>query len=240
MSVDLARRYLDEVSGAVARLQSKESLHIAAAARLLAESWSAGGRLLVAQTNHTLHEELVGRASGPVAVMPLDDGGVRYDECVAGLPGATSRDVILIHSNSGTTAKTVSIAAVARDMGISTVALTGLPFETSDLVRAEHPSGKRLHEVCDVVIDLGGRPGDGVLLVPGSSVRVAPLSGVLGVAAAWAIIAGACDLLARDGKELRVLDSVQLPGAAERNRLVLERWRSDGQAVDRLPGFSHP
>lgn len=235
MGIDLMRRYLDEVSSAVARLRNEDSDHVMAAARLLADSWSAGGRLLVAKTNHTLHEELVGRASGPVAVVPLDDGDARYDECVGDLPGATRKDVILIHSNCGTTAKTVSIAIMARDMGISTIALTCLPFEASDLVRAEHPSGKRLHEVCDVVVDLGGMPGDGVVSVPGSQVRVAPLSGVLGVAAAWAIIAAACDLLAREGKELRVLDSVQLPGAAERNRLVLDRWGNDNQAVDKLP-----
>lgn len=238
-SMSLVRRYLDEAASAVTRLQRDDNPHVLAAARLLARSWSGGGRLLVAKTNHTLHEELVERAAGPVAVALLDDGGARYDECIREIPGARPEDVILIHSNCGTTAKTVSIAFAARNMGIPTIALTQLPFETSEMVRAEHPSGQRLHEVCDVVVDLGGVPGDGALSIPGSQVRVAPLSGVVGVAAAWAIIAGACDLLAREGAVLRVLDSVQMPGAAERNRAVIGRWQKDGQAVDRLPNLPH-
>lgn len=226
-------QYLAAVESALADLRAHEAPQLSRAAAVLAEAWLRGGKLLVARTSHTLHDELVGRAAGPVAVVVADDGGATYDQEVAAIANASPGDVLLIHSNCGTTTKAVSLARCARNAGVATIGIVQLAFEASERIGSDDVHGQRLHEVCDVVIDVGGAFGDGMIERSGAS-SIAPLSGALAVAAAWAIIAGGAELAEHDGRRVRVLESLQLAGAAERNRALTDAWSVDGRATDAL------
>jgi uncharacterized phosphosugar-binding protein len=217
-----------------------ESAAIERAATAVAESWVRGGRLLVARSHHCLHDELTFRAGGPLAIEvleeewedlpPAGDGFVVIDPAVVQLPNLRSDDVVLVHSNAGVGRHTVSIALLAHELGAVTIALTQLAFETAEEITPWHPSGQRLHEVCDVTVDLGGDIGDAAVTVGPSRVAVAPTSGATGTVAAWMIVARACEKLTERGLTPFVYRGIQLPGAFEVNAELVERWRETGMA----------
>jgi uncharacterized phosphosugar-binding protein len=222
---------LDEVylATAIRELQALRASQLPAIRRagdLLADTWRGTGCLFVARTNHTLHTELVGRAGGPVRMQVLDDGGASYDEEVRSLPDVRPGDLILVHSNCGNVRKTASIVALARGAGVHTVALTQVDYERGVPETADRAGLQLLHQAADVTVDLGGVLGDAALDVPGSPVPICPTSGVTGVAAAWAIIARACRVLAAEGAPPPMLRSVQLPGAVEDNAGARAAWQT--------------
>jgi uncharacterized phosphosugar-binding protein len=223
--MDMAEQFLEAAQAEIHALVSVQLPKIRKAAVLVADSWERGGCLQVSRTQHSLHTELVDRASGPVACKMLAGSDGPHDRCVTELGEVAAQDVILIHANCGNTAKAVSIAMLARKRGIATIALTQVEFETAPDVRSEHSTGALLHEVADVTVDLGGVVGDGSLEVPRQALTVAPTSGLTGVAAAWAIVARACELLALRGGRPLILRSVQLPGAEAHNQAATHAWR---------------
>ncbi len=199
---------------------------VARAGELVASAWASGGRLLIARTHHCLHYEGIHRSSGPLGIAVLDDEGDFYD--CRRLLNAKPEDVLVIHTNSGTYGRTVGIALRARELKLATIALTQLPYELDPAVPAGHPSGKRLSEVADVTVDLGGDVGDGAVQLPNSEIRIAPSSGVTGLLAFWMIVAAACDTALRAGHIPLILDSLLLPGAAERNDATMAEWQRTG------------
>jgi uncharacterized phosphosugar-binding protein len=80
--------------------------------------------------------------------------------------GIARGDVVLIASQSGRNGAAVELALRCKDVGAFTVAITSVAHSTA--VSSRHPSGKRLLEVVDVVVDNCTPLGDAVL----SDVRV--------------------------------------------------------------------
>ena len=74
-----------------------------------------------------------------------------YAERILGSYPITAGDVLVIVSNSGRNAVPIELALGARKRGVKTVAITNRA--QSFAWPARHPSGKRLAEVADVVID---------------------------------------------------------------------------------------
>jgi uncharacterized phosphosugar-binding protein len=182
---------------------------------MVAEAIGGGHRVWVSKTTHCLHDELTFRAGGLMAIHTLDD------------PIAIEAgDVVLIGTNAGTTFLTVQTALIARGRGATSVALTQLPYETDPAVIAEHPSGKKLYECADVVIDLGGQVGDGELTSPDGEFRIIPGSGVAVVLAGWMIVAEAVARLVAAGKPPLLWQSMQVTGATARNTALLGTYHS--------------
>jgi len=211
--------------GAIAVLEQMEATQgdaIAAAAGAVASAIGAGHRVFVAATSHVLHTELYLRAGGLAAVHPLGEtpdlarpmleisaGALRGDGPFVPEPG----DVVLVGTNAGTDAGTVQVAIAARDAGCTVVGMTCVAYERWPQVVVEHPSGGRLVDLADIVIDIGGVVGDGIVEIPGSDTAVGPTSGMALVAAAWAVLVGAAGRLAARGLTPIVYRSVQIPGA---------------------------
>jgi uncharacterized phosphosugar-binding protein len=208
-----ARAYLDAMLPRLDWLGREQMPAIERAGGAVAESIGAGHRVWVTKTTHCLHDEVTFRAGGLMAVHILDD------------PVAIETgDVVLIGTNAGTTFLTVEIALIARERGATVVALTQLPYETDPAVVPEHPSGKRLHECADVVVDLGGQVGDGVLALPGEGLRIMPGSGVAVLLAGWMILAEAVARLIAAGKTPLLWQSMQMTGATARNTALLSAY----------------
>ena len=129
----------------------------------------------------------------------------------------------MIPTNAGTTHKTVDFALIGRERGATTVALTPMAYETDPRLIPEHASGKRLNEVADIVVDLGGRYGDTELdfTCGTSSFSAIPGSGIAGMLAMWMIFAQATELLCERGTPPLTWDSTQMPGVHAAN---LERF----------------
>ncbi|MEA2585832.1 MAG: hypothetical protein QOF33_3917 [Thermomicrobiales bacterium] len=206
-----ARAYFDAVMPRLDWLGREQLPAIEQAGVLVADAIGGGHRVWVAKTTHCLHDEVTYRAGGLMAIHALDDPIV-----------VEAGDVVLIGTNAGTTTLTVETALTAHERGASVVVLTQMAYEADPRVIPEHPSGTRLHEHADVLIDLGGQVGDGELAMA-DGMRIMPGSGVATLLAAWMILAEAIDRLGKAGKTPLMWESMQLTGAMTGN---LERRRA--------------
>jgi len=231
------QRYLARTIEILATMAASQAEPIAAAAVAVAGAIAAGHRVFVAATSHVLHTELYLRAGGLAAVHPLGETPdlatpmlqlsadvLRGDGAFRPEPG----DVVLVGTNAGTDAGTVQVALAARAAGCVVIGLTCVAYERWPDVVVEHPDGGKLVDIADIVIDIGGAVGDGVIELDGLDTAVGPTSGVVLAAAAWAILVDAAErLLDRDLTPI-VYRSVQIPGAEElfrERKAVYERTR---------------
>jgi uncharacterized phosphosugar-binding protein len=125
------------------------------------------------------------------------------------------------------------VAIAARDAGLTVIGLTCVAYERDPDVVVEHPSGARLVDLADILIDVGGDVGDAVLDIAGLDERFAPTSGAVLVTLAWAILAGAAERLASAGTPPIVYRSVQLPGGEALFHERKARYERTRSGVDR-------
>ncbi len=81
-------------------------------------------------------------------------------------------------------------------------------------------------DIADVVLDNGSPAGDAVVSVPGSELRVGPISTSIGAALLNAIFAEAAVRLQSSGAGAPVYLSANMPGAAEVNKRLVARYRA--------------
>lgn len=235
-----SRAYLDLALAQIAALADSQAEGIEQAAAWVADALAVGHRVWVPATSHVLHTELVLRAGGLAAVHQLgsapDLAKPMYGVEMAAALGdgrfePEPGDVALVGTNAGTDAGTVEVALAARRAGCRIVAMTCLAYERDESVVVEHPSGQKLIDFADLVIDLGCGVGDAGLAIPGLDVAFGPTSGVTLVACSWAILARASELLAERGLRPIVYRSVQLPGGEAEFAAKKAAYEATGRGV---------
>lgn len=217
-----ADTYLRRMIEVLETLAASQREPIERSAEAIAAAIANGHRVFVAATSHVLHTELYLRAGGLAAVHPLgetpdlsqpmltlEDGSLRGDGDFIPEQG----DVVLVGTNAGTDAGTVQVAQAAHAAGCLVIGLTCVAYERWPDVVVEHPSGLKLVDIADIVVDIGGIVGDGVVELPSVDTAVGPTSGAALVVAAWAILVRAAELLVERGLTPLVYRSVQIPGA---------------------------
>jgi len=210
----------------------------------LADTIVNGSSLFSFGASHSfmITEEMVYRTGGLMLVNPIYPHGMNLSvrpltltsqlERVVGLgrellthSAAKAGDVLILTSTSGRNAVVIDMALLARETGIKTIAITSLAY--CDGVNSRHPSGKKLAELADVVIDNGAPYGDAVVEVPGFSQKIGPLSSVTGCALANAIVVETVELLVQRGVTPPVFMSANLDDGdafnAEQLRLHRDR-----------------
>jgi uncharacterized phosphosugar-binding protein len=231
------------MKAAVDRVTTTQTANIRAAAELLVEAIRAGGIVQVFGTGHSrsIAMEIAGRAGGlvPANALSIKDlvmyGGiapsaildptVERDPALAGrilaLADPDPRDVFVIASNSGGNGSVVELAQLVAGRGHRVIAITSLDHTRQ--VESRHPSGRRLFEIADVVIDNCGVLGDAALPLPAGG-AIAATSSLTGVLIAQMLVAEVCGQLLRLGEEVPVLVSTNVPGGDEHNRALLQRY----------------
>src|SRR6188472_223563 len=216
--------YLAAATAAIQDLADTQADAIGRAADAVATAIAADHRVFVASTSHVLHSELVMRAGGLAAVHALGEPPDFTQPMLDLRAGALDAigpfqpeagDVVLIGTNAGTDAGTVEVALAARAAGCVVVGLTCVAYESWPDVVRDHPTRGRLMDLSDILIDVGGVVGDGIVELPGLDVALGPTSGVALVAAAWAILVGAAERLLAQGLTPVAYRSVQIPGAED-------------------------
>lgn len=198
----------------------------------LVEDVSQGRSLFVFGSGHSaiLTQEIYHRAGGPSFVIPLiadfllPSAGppvVRLFErtpesALTLLNRAQPREgeMIWLVSQSGINSAVVELALDAKKRKLHTVAFTSVIH--SQGVPARHPSGKKLFEVCDEVVDWGGAVGDASLPVQ-ANLSVGPLSTLSGVFLAHSVLSLTMQRLEQKGVHC-VYTSVNTPEGEKRNR----------------------
>lgn len=236
-----AHAYLGAAAAGIERLHQQLAA-IEAAAEALTAAIVEGRRIFAFGASHSfmLAEELVYRTGGLMLVNPIYPHGMNLSvrpvtltsqlERVEGL-GATllrgqpieASDVLIIASTSGRNAVALDMALAARELGVTTIAVTALEY--SRQVESRHSSGKKLYELADIVIDNCAPLGDAAVPIEGFAQAVGPLSTVLGCAVVNAIATQVVANLVGRGVTPPVFISANMPGGDEHNARLLAENR---------------
>ena len=120
------------------------------------------------------------------------------------------RDTMWIFSHTGINNVNVDVALRARELGMRVVATGSAEQAAGSAPR--HPSGKRLFDLADVVIDTRVPAGDSSVPLRGHQDRVGPVSTMAFVAVVWMTITTVAELLAERGVTLFIHPSHNVPG----------------------------
>lgn len=220
----------------------RESEKIAALSQRMAASIRMGGVVHLFGTGHShlVSLEAFHRAGGlaPINTMveiPVTEfyaGRGPYMERLSGYARIIldyhqprAGEVLIIISNSGINAVPVEMALEGKARGLFVAAVTNIAHARS--VGSRHPSGKRLFEIADLVIDTHGVPGDAAIaLDPAGLVRTGPLSTLAGVFIIDLLMTETAALLYDAGDEVPLFRSANLDGSDEHNQRLVERYRA--------------
>jgi uncharacterized phosphosugar-binding protein len=243
--MSLMDRYFSALRELLERVQTERRADIEAVARLCAESIAAGGVVHIFDTGHLVDRELINRAGGLVGLTafrinlqventnsyraaqgsalkpPLETYSVALNAS-----NIRAGDVLIVGSVSGKTANVIELALRARERGVKVVALTSVAY--SSRLKSEHPSGKRLFEAAEWVLDNGAPYGDGMLAVEGLDYPLAPASGLGAVMTLWAVVTGIVEELTERGLAPSVFPSVNRPDGPAEVEAVRKRYQEKG------------
>lgn len=132
-------------------------------------------------------------------------------------------DVLIIHSVSGRNNVPVEMAEEAKALGVKTIAVTNIAY--SSAVTSRHPSGKRLFEVCNIVIDNKGCVGDAAVTLEGLPEKIGPTSTACGAALINALVIETVGKMLEEGKIPPVFLSANLDGGDEHNKKIFEEYK---------------
>ncbi len=225
------QRFRDLVVDLFDRILATQVEPIDRAARWMSDAIAQGELVYVFGSGHSslIALEACGRAEGLAAFEIIHDptfgnaerlvgyGKMLFNQYSVG-PGS----VVLIISNSGRNPTGVEIALESRLRGAETVSITSLQF--SQAVQSRHPSGRRLYEVCDLVIDNCCPVGEGVIQFDPGGVGGCSVSTLAGIIIIQNLNAVVIEKLAVCGVEVPLLESLNLEGPDERNNRVLARY----------------
>lgn len=233
--------FLPRLTAMLQDVEIQEEASIEAAAEAAFHSILGGGVLHVFATGHSMMimEELFYRAGGLVPVNPIIDrslmileGAVQsmQNERASGLAGELlgkaelqKGDTIIISSNTGINSVPVEAALFAREMGLTVVGITSK--QASRELPSRHESGKKLYELCDVVIDNHAPIGDGLLSIPENGLVTGGASSFSSLFIAQRIVLKIENHYLSEGKLPPVYMSANLPGGTEYNAALIAGYQ---------------
>lgn len=234
-----ANQYIQEAIAALSKVQETQSDSISKAAEAFADAVEKDKSIFAFGASHSfiLAEEMIYRTGGLMLVNPIYPHGMnlfvrpltatsRWErilglgkEVLASAP-IKAGDLLIIASTSGRNAVAIDMALAAKEQGITTIGITSMAY--SQGVTSRHPSGKKLLDICDIVIDNCAPHGDAVVSVTGFAQKVGPLSTVSGTAIVNSIVAETVKLLVERGIEPPVFISANLDHGDDYNARKLE------------------
>jgi len=240
--------YLTAVRNLLDHLESTQSDAVDRAASLIAHCLTHGGVVYCYEIGHANQHDFLNRAGGLAAVQPFAfsfsvtdpspeclkerDGGrnIERDLEVARLAVRTSNmrdgDVLLLGSVSGKNRVPIEVALTCREIGVKVVAITSLPYTAQ--VQSLHPSGKKLCDVGDVVIDNGAPYGDASCEFPGLEVAALPVSGIGAITVGWMIWGAVIEKMIAAGMPPTVFQSFNREGGPEFYKKMKDQYEKRG------------
>ena len=232
--------YIREIMRLTEEVAAAQAEPIEQAAELAAQALCSDGYIFTFGTGHShlLAEEIFYRAGGLARVCPILEDSLMLHRAAArssqierasGLAKPLLDDVdavrfggvMFLFSNSGCNTVAVDMALEAKARGLSTVCITNLKHAARSVSR--HPEGKKLCEVCDVVIDNMGCYGDAAISV-GDCVTGAT-STAIGAMILQAVVCRAIELSQARGGEPEVFHSANTVGGDDANEAYIQKYK---------------
>ena len=212
-------RYLDAVRSILDHLQATQLGPVESAADLMIRALQNKGAIFCHGIGHGSEGDFLNRAGGLAAPHLFSFGFNLSDvvaDCLKDRPrqepferdletvrfavkasNLRAGDVLMLGSVSGRNRGPVELALAARAMGVQVVGITAMTYTAN--VQSLHPTGKKLCDVCDVVVDNGAPYGDAAVDVPGYDEKMMPVSGVAAIVAGWMVWGRVMEKMAEAG-----------------------------------------
>ena len=233
-------QYLQAITQLETRVVESQRAILSDIAEKMAETTRRDQRIFTFGTGHShmLAEESFFRAGGLANVVPI----LAEHFMLHNLPAVGSRlertpglantildryaiipgEMLFVFSNSGVNHLPVEMAIRARERGVFVVGVSSFTYARQAPLSE---LGLRLDEAADLALDNGGLPGDALLEMEGLNWRIAPSSTIV-CALLWnCLIAETAKRLQVSGITPPVFASFNVPGAAEHNQILLDKWR---------------
>lgn len=182
----------------------------------------------IAELSMTFHTEIVGSNGQRQAMFIERVEGLA--EVILSNYAFGPDDAFIVFSVSGRSAVPVEIAMGARRRGMPVVVVTSVA--ESEAAGPTHPSGTRLLDHGDVVIDLGTPPGDALVEI--GDVRVGPGSTFVFAAVANEIKVQTAELLVGRGALPTVITSASLVGEDRSKQLFDDAYADHATRLARV------
>jgi uncharacterized phosphosugar-binding protein len=234
--------YLKVVTEIVDRVATSQRDAVAHAADLITAALRAGGVVHAFGSGHSeaFAMEIAGRAGGlvptnrialrdlvlyggepPTVLGPLLERDPSVAHRLYELAPVRPSDIFVLASNSGVNSSIVEFATLVKERGHALVAVTSR--EHSGQVDSRHPSGRKLADLADVVLDNGAPYGDAALPLPGGG-AVGAVSSITAALLAQQIVVEVVRRLVEAGETPPVYLSANIPGGYEYNATLEERY----------------
>ncbi len=188
--------------------------------------------------SHILAEETFYRAGGLACVAPVFSEPLMlhesaflssslekaegYYETLFKSATIGQNDALICVSTSGVNAVPVEYASAVRKDGVPVIGISSDDYLAQE---AHNPLGKHLQEVCDVCINNYAPHGDACLQLDGLPVKMTPVSTVSSAFVINSILAEGTQMAIKEGAEVPVYMSGNIPGGAEYNRALVKKYK---------------
>ena len=239
-----AQTYVHTLTPILAAVTEQIDGPIQQAADLMTESLRADGVIQAFGSGHSeaLAMEIAGRAGGLIATnrIALRDlvllGGEprellrsaelerdpKYSRKLYELSAARPGDLFVIASNSGVNGSIVELASVVKEKGHPLIAITSLQHTGG--MDSRHPSGKKLIDFADVVLDNHAPYCDSVLDLPDGGGKVCAVSSITAALIAQMLVAEVLRRMTDAGETPPVYLSANIPGGDEHNHALEAKY----------------
>lgn len=218
--------YTETVLDLFAKIDELERENILKAAQVFADAIMNNKIIHTFGTGHShmIGIELFARAGGLANVNAILDpdvissNGARRSSELERLPGLAqiildhytiaNDDVMVVISNSGRNSVPIEVAKIAKDRGMYVIALTNMIQSQAAVSR--HPSGKKMYEYADLILDTHAPSGDAALTV--GAVATGPVSSLTSMLILNNIVYEALKIVEAKGGEMPVFQSQNVDG----------------------------
>lgn len=226
------REYLEIVGKIYAEIEAEESSRINEVADRMSQSIIDGHIVHIFGTGHSemVCKEVFTRA-GSLSCFRII--GVHYDlekfERLEGMAAIFMADyeikhgeIVFVISSSGINAMPIEVAMLAKEKGAFVIAFTSLSH--SKLVQPRHPSGKKLYQIADLVIDTHVPAGDAAVQLPGLPMKAGPVSSLANIMIINTIVIETTRRILEKGEMPPIRISRNMPGGDEHNQRFKELY----------------
>ena len=237
--------FYEEMMKVVDVLEGKEMDNIRKASEVCADTIAQGGVVHVFGSGHSVGfgMELAGRPGslvpfhtivtsdfvlhGKVSLAEFKDPDNIFErradiaDRLYDLYDIRPQDSFIIISNPGINGVVIDFAIKAKQEGHKVIVVTS--WQDTSAEASRHPSGKKLYEMGDVVIDNCGPQGD-ALIETGKIEKICSISSITGAFIAQSITTETCRLLSERGVELPLLLSEDSEENRKHNKKLRQKY----------------
>jgi uncharacterized phosphosugar-binding protein len=238
--------FFEQLSELLATLKKKETPNIEKAAKIVADSIANDGVVHVFGSGHSygFGVEISNRPGSLVPIHSIKSSEFvlqgKYtlqdfknpDNIFERRPGIADQlydlydvrpqDCFIIISNSGINGLVIDMAIKAKQEKHPVIVVTSWQHTSAEASR--HPSGKKLYEMGDVVIDNCGPRGDALIETPGPE-KICSVSSITGSFIAQAIALDAMEILKEEGKDIPMFYGNETPEDAAHDKALLDHYQ---------------